>query len=179
MSLYSFEIPNEKTRLYSLISQLMLLINLLAFLFVIFKTDIPFIKWIACIGSIANIAAVIIYKMKGKPAIVALVVAFIISGICWALYKIYLPAFLLCFFAVFAVFTHQKFIIRFTDEGIFYPSFPSKIFLWNSVEQAMLKDGILTIDLKDNRLLQFSIDKKMCLEVDENVFNAFCKKQIK
>ncbi|MEO7049510.1 MAG: hypothetical protein ABI091_29680 [Ferruginibacter sp.] len=181
---YSFEIPNEKAKIYRIITMLMLLINLVAFVFVVSKSWLDLIKWIAIAGGIVNIIAVIIsYKKeasvkKGKAGFYAIEKAFIFSALCWALIGNFFASGLLLLFAVFGFYTNRKFIIQFSEEGISYPSFPPKIFLWKDVEQALLKDDILTIDLKDNRLLQFSIDKKLCTVVDEDEFNKFCSRQM-
>jgi hypothetical protein len=39
----------------------------------------------------------------------------------------------------------------------------------------ILKDDILSIELKDNRLFQFSLDKNIAAAIDSAAFNNFCK----
>ncbi|MFM8805840.1 MAG: hypothetical protein ACKOD1_00595, partial [Sphingomonadales bacterium] len=46
-----------------------------------------------------------------------------------------------------------------SDQGIDYPSFPRKKIEWNQVAQVIVKDDLLTIDLRSNRLLQHPIEK--------------------
>jgi hypothetical protein len=68
--------------------------------------------------------------------------------------------------------------VRFLDEAIMYPSFPEKNIQWNELENVILKDGILTIDFKNNKLLQAEIDT-VEKQIDETAFNFFCQQQLK
>ena len=64
----------------------------------------------------------------------------------------------------------------FSDNEIIYPSFPAKKIQWNELENVILKDGILTIDFKNNKLLQAEIADTA---VDVAAFNQYCKEQLK
>jgi hypothetical protein len=46
------------------------------------------------------------------------------------------------------------------------------------LNNAILKDGILTIDFKNNRVLQAEIEDRMN-DVNEVEFNDFCRQQLK
>jgi len=48
---------------------------------------------------------------------------------------------------------------------------------WNEVNNVLIKDGLITIDQKNNKLFQKEIDAGVSLQV-ENEFNAFCKHQL-
>lgn len=101
-------------------------------------------------------------------------ISFIILSICWLLLsKILFAACILCF-AVIGFYTYKQFKIIFSLEKILYPSFPNKTYLWNEVNNVMLKDNVLTIDLKNNKLIQAVIDKSSADEIDEKAFNEFC-----
>ena len=75
------------------------------------------------------------------------------------------------------MYTRRKFEVIFSKDGIIYPSFPRQTFLWPDVSNAILKDGMLTIDLKNNKLIQTVIDKESALAINESEFNLFCRKQ--
>ena len=45
---------------------------------------------------------------------------------------------------------------------------------WNEFSNIILKDGLLTLDFKNNKLLQVTIDETK-MAVDENEFNEFCR----
>jgi len=61
-------------------------------------------------------------------------------------------------------------------ESIVYPSFPKRIILWNELQNIVLKDGILTIDFRNNKLIQQDLDEEVT--VNEKEFNEFCKQQL-
>lgn len=76
-------------------------------------------------------------------------------------------------FAVFGFYAGKKFNVVFDEEKITYPSFPVKRF-WKEVSNVVLKDNVLTIDLENNKLIQFVIDKESAGKIDEKEFNEFC-----
>lgn len=61
---------------------------------------------------------------------------------------------------------------------ISYPSFPVKKIQWIQLNNCMIKDGLLTIDFKTDKVIQQMIDETKTL-VNEQEFNDFCKQQLK
>jgi hypothetical protein len=57
--------------------------------------------------------------------------------------------------------------------GITFNHFPVKSYTWNLIQRCLIKDGILTIDYKDNRLYQKEISSDISVE-EENEFNSYC-----
>ena len=62
-------------------------------------------------------------------------------------------------------------------EKILYPSFPVRAIKWNDLNSLVLKDGLLTIDFKNNKLIQQIVDKKSDAIIEKD-FNDFCKVQL-
>jgi len=67
--------------------------------------------------------------------------------------------------------------IAFDTEEIVFNSIPKKRYGWSVISNVVLKDGLITIDLKDNTLIQKEVNEPVSKEI-ENEFNAFCKEQI-
>ncbi|MGQ0738707.1 MAG: hypothetical protein ACT4OJ_06570 [Bacteroidota bacterium] len=63
------------------------------------------------------------------------------------------------------------------QESIFYPSFPVKKISWTSLNNCLLKDGLLTIDFRNNKIIQQAIDESKT-SVNEKEFNEFCRQQL-
>jgi hypothetical protein len=63
------------------------------------------------------------------------------------------------------------------SEGIIYPSFPVKEINWPELQNIILKDGILTIDFRNDKLIQQEIEEDE--DVNEEDFNEFCKQQLR
>ena len=68
--------------------------------------------------------------------------------------------------------------LAFDAEEISFNSFPRKIYLWKDVANVILKDGLLTIDLKNNTLIQKQVNDEVSPEIEAE-FNGFCKQQLK
>ena len=50
--------------------------------------------------------------------------------------------------------------------------------MWSDTNNVMLKDNVLTIDLKNNKLIQAVIEEGSAGEIDEEEFNEFCRRQM-
>lgn len=64
--------------------------------------------------------------------------------------------------------------IAFDGNGIVINSLPKKNYSWQDVSNVVLKDGILTIDLKNNKLIQKEIESSGTA-AEEAEFNEFCR----
>jgi hypothetical protein len=60
------------------------------------------------------------------------------------------------------------------DDRIIYPSFPKRTIEWKELNNVILKDAVLTIDLKNNKVFQNEV-VSAASEID---FNEFCGEQI-
>lgn len=64
--------------------------------------------------------------------------------------------------------------IAFATDEVVINSFPRKRYNWKDISNVVLKDGMLTLDMKNNRLIQKEIDTATSPEL-ENEFNSFCR----
>ncbi|MBS1626880.1 MAG: hypothetical protein JSR09_07290 [Bacteroidetes bacterium] len=60
---------------------------------------------------------------------------------------------------------------------IVFNTLPIKKYKWNEVNNVVMKDGILTIDLKNNKLIQKEINDEVTIDIEKE-FNTFCLKQL-
>ena len=90
----------------------------------------------------------------------------------------YLLALCIICFAVIGFYARRKFVVDVSVAGIVYPTFPKKTYLWKEIENVVLKDGVLTIDLKNNKLIQVVIDPESSAAINEREFNLFCKSHL-
>ena len=81
-------------------------------------------------------------------------------------------------FILFILFDHQSrhpLEIGVSDEKIVINTFFRKRYEWNAFSNVVLKDGLLTLDFKNNRMLQREIIRQ---DVNESEFNDFCLEQL-
>ena len=88
-------------------------------------------------------------------------------------------AVLMAVVAVVSYYTLQKPVLQFTEDGIHYPSFPKKFYTWAQVNNCMIKEDVLTLDLKNNQLLQFALPVGTLDGTELSDFNAFCKGKLR
>lgn len=67
--------------------------------------------------------------------------------------------------------------IGFDSSGITFNSFPKKHFPWQAFRNVVLKDGILTLDFTNNKILQKEIDERVAVFLEAE-FNDFCRAQL-
>ncbi|MEK7200335.1 MAG: hypothetical protein AAB212_10525 [Bacteroidota bacterium] len=63
--------------------------------------------------------------------------------------------------------------VAFDDTGIIINSLPKKSYTWSQIANVVLKDGLLTIDFKNNKLIQKAIESQTSVK-EELEFNEFC-----
>ena len=67
--------------------------------------------------------------------------------------------------------------VAFDSNEVAFNSFPQKKYTWDQVSNVILKDGLLTIDLKNNTVIQRDVEAETTNEVEAE-FNGFCKSQV-
>lgn len=175
--MYQFIIPNKKTKIYLAFACGIIILNLIGFTI----SNSNFLHslssiWPVLAGSII-IILFLFYKYSHEKRLQMAGTAILIAGIFWmgkGLYQLFFINLLL--WGMYTI-ARRMLIVRVNTQNISYPSFPPKSISWSNVNNIILKDDILTIDLKNNKIYQHLIeyaDK----EADEAEFNDFCKKQL-
>jgi hypothetical protein len=67
--------------------------------------------------------------------------------------------------------------IGFSEAEVSFNTFPRKVLNWTEINNAVIKDGIITIDQKNNQLIQKEIEGYVTKDI-ENEFNEFCRRCI-
>lgn len=179
MRQFEIEIRNEKRKNYRFYNWFALVISLAGFSFFLFYNN----WWVEALGAIIIVFVYLltrIYRRKIRKAnylfddkgFFFLLLAFgwlglekyFITGICIVLGLVYQAAM-------------QKIIFIFNKEGILKTNFPKKEFQWNALDNVVLKDRILTLDFKNNRIIQGVIEPSKV--IDQAAFNHFAEEQMK
>jgi hypothetical protein len=84
---------------------------------------------------------------------------------------------MLLLFILLDFIAHKKLVVDVTDKRIVVPFVLQRTVDWDEVNNVILKDGLLTIDFKNNKLFQ-----QLILNSDEDInekeFNEFCHQQL-
>jgi hypothetical protein len=68
--------------------------------------------------------------------------------------------------------------IGFTDESVVINSLIRKIYPWSAFNNIILKDGLLTLDFKNNTLIQKEAEEDDDPDAEEDEFNAYCSNHL-
>jgi hypothetical protein len=67
--------------------------------------------------------------------------------------------------------------IGFAEDRVVLNTFPRKKFSWNDLANVVLKDNLLTVDFKNNKLIQKELDEGVSIQTEQE-FNEFCRAQL-
>ncbi len=180
MQQFEITLKNEKIKSYNRISWIIICIYLLVLLYMsLFSTDKNILS-----GSIATLIMLsflfflkyYLHKTNRKWKIGAETFFFLLM-IGWISTQQYWLSIIPGIFFILSGITARKFIAFFSAEKITYPSFPLKTIYWNELTNAILKDGLLTIDFKNDKFIQQFIDDTKTA-INEQEFNDFCRQQL-
>ena len=77
-----------------------------------------------------------------------------------------------------AKFLNKQPVVHLSSAGItIHKLFASPAYQWHQFSNVVLKDNLLTLDFKNNKLLQVAVDEGKS-PVDEKAFNEFCRQFI-
>jgi len=177
MQQFEIILKNDKIKSYRSIALFILLLNLAVFIFLLFYDQYRYeaASAILLIGIYIFMRLYFIRKYN-QGNYLDQVLLFVLAG-CWFGMQNYLLVFLLVILGILYHLSLQKLLFVFTTDKISKMNFPGKDFDWNMFNNVILKDNILTLDFKNNRLIQAEIDKSH--EINERQFNSFAQSQLK
>lgn len=178
MKKYEIALKNEKEKTYTAVSWFIIGLNFLSFIYqvIVSLSTKPGYAFFAA----ATIAALFIFGqiMKArKRKEVDTSIYFGVIIISWVILGFYWAALINIVLLFFNIITKRKLIVCVYENDIVYPSVPKKSIKWQDLNNLLLKDGLLTIDLKNNKLMQQEIDP-LGGKIDEKEFNTFCRQQL-
>jgi len=176
MKQFELILKNEKEASYKRISIFLLVLNLVGLLFITYLKDFkswgPFI-----IAAIAIFSAFIAFYSRKKSERSPLTGAFFVLSLAWILADYWVVGLLNFLFMILHIAALQKPIVSINEAHVIYPSFPRKKIDWQELSNLMIKDGLLTIDFKNNKIIQQQI-ADISSTINEKEFNDFCHHQL-
>lgn len=177
MAEYTLFFRNDKTKSYNLFGWFIISLNLIFVIYTGLTADgIP--AWLI-IGFLSLYALTLTLQLwfRNSAYKFGLHPYFIIGAIFWLLVG-FIPAFVLLvaleLLHMIATKEPSVFVCR---SHISYPSFFTKKAAWEKLNNLILKDGILTIDFRNDKMIQQIIDESKT-SVNEKEFNDFCREQL-
>ncbi len=181
MKIYEFiiELKRPSYRFINWISQLMYLLSVVVFCMILIQKEAirPVILYISTIGIIIWWIYCIILEKKNLHPFFR--IGLLIAAAGW----LFIPnsKWMTIVYLIAAILEKQaKFPqeIAFGKEEIVFNSFPKKRHSWSELNNVIIKDGIITVDFKNNQLIQKEIQSGTTAQ-DEKEFNEFCHLRLK
>lgn len=157
MSTFRILIPNKRKKSFHYVSIFIFVLNLIIFLKV-FLLHEAFQKWLGAFGVLVCLSGIIfsILKLNQRPGGIH-IIHFVLLTLAWIILPAIVPAICIGAFAIITFIAARERWLVVNKRGIQYPSLPPKLISWPEVNSVILKDHVLTIDLKDNRFIQMVI----------------------
>ena len=170
-------LKKEKQRSYIRFSWLILIGNLALFVYLSALSDFSNIGPLLYVV-LAMIAIIVTHYSKEQREKPRLYILFLIIILGWINTRTYWwVAIPILIFMILDGIARRELIVKVFTDKIIYPSWPLTEIKWKELSNVILKDRMLTIDFKSDKLIQQLIDEKNT-QIDEKEFNAFCQQQL-
>ncbi len=175
---YQFIIPNKKLVTYQIFSYAIVLLNI-AGLFLLSPQQEGWGHGIyVALLLLTIVRAFWDYRAyKQQKHFISNLLLLIILALFWSRTSYNMGIWLNLLLAGLYFISTRKLQITVSEEGVSYPSFPAKNIQWPAISNLILKDDILTIDLKNNKIYQHQV-AYTDNAVNEREFNDFCSKKL-
>ena len=181
MKKFELELKNERQSLYKRITLIILFINFIFFIYgATIATNPDQKKWFVFGAVLIFITALYTWNRTRRSPVRILDAYsgnYIAVVFAWVILKNYWLAAAHLILMILFIKANRGKIIQFMPSHIYMQGWPEKTIQWNSVSNIILKDGILTIDYKNNKLMQANVVENWSKD-EEQSFNQFCYDQI-
>ncbi|HTG56736.1 MAG TPA: hypothetical protein VL943_10745, partial [Niabella sp.] len=135
------------------------------------------VNFVPMLGALVLIGGYEIYRYKKYKKLASIGILILIAGVSWTSIGLYQLFFLNLLIWIMYLIARRNLKVIVLDEHVIYPSFPPKLIKWPDINNLVLKDDILTIDLKNNKIYQHQVEY-IDNAVNEPEFNDFCRTKL-
>ena len=181
MEKYSLVLRNDKVKQYNRFAIFIILLNVVVFLAVSYYSPEKYTRNIGLFGVIAITVTLLIQYFftgtKKRKESIFYSAALVLAFLTWVLIGYVWASIITIFLVLLYIIARNQVTIHFDNDNVVYSTIPQKIINWNQLNNVMLKDGLLTIDFRSNKIMQAEI-----LDIDGNIdekdFNEFCSQRL-
>lgn len=178
MSSYQFIIPNKKLVTYQVFSYTIIFLNI-AGLYLLSPQQEAWGQGIyLLLLLLAAFRAIWDYRVyKKKKGLMSNGLLLVIIALFWSRTEYNMGIWINLLLAGLYFISTRKLKIVVSEESVSYPAFPAKKIAWSDISNLILKDDILTIDQKNNKIYQHQVEY-IDNVVNEPEFNDFCRTKL-
>jgi hypothetical protein len=174
MQQFEVTLKNDKIKYYKFIALLLVILNLAVFI-ILLISDVHFYEAAASLLLSGLYLIYLLYAAKKTRSTFCVnqFTFFILAG-SWIVLRDYLIAFACIILGILYHLSLQKLQFVFNSNFVKKMNFPKHVYSWEMFANVMLRDDILTIDLKNNKLIQLEIESN----INETQFNEFAQQNL-
>ena len=175
---YVIVIRNQHTTLINIFGLSLCIVSLLFFSIQQSEADRIIVPYLIGIIAITGLLLWNAYKVLYTDKQIYFSRPLLLTGLVWT--SMPYMQWLVFVFAVLAVLEYQAkhaLEIGFSANEIVFNTLIKKRFSWRDINNVILKDGLLTVDFRSNRIFQKEIDSGE-QEATEEEFNNWCRKHL-
>lgn len=178
MADYTITLKNEKSVLYNRLGVLFILANVFFFMYLaLFAIEKKIQTGSIALLVLLSFIFLLQQYFKRSRWSFGLHPYFFILMFSWINHEIYWMTAIILILDLLHTTATMKKLVFVSKAYILYPSVPQKKIQWSALNNIILKDGLLTIDFKNNRIIQQLTDETSGA-VNEKEFNDFCRQQL-
>ncbi len=178
---YSFTLKDNNQKAYKLFTWFLFFLHIAAAMFVLNTTDNKVrISMYILLGFYAVLSTLYYFYRKHSKALetFSLVMALLYAHFWFQNAGVMAVIIFAAAYIIVSMVKGKSTSVLFTNEGVHLTRvFKTVIFPWAAMENVILKDNLLTIDFKTNKIIQVEIVEGSKM-VDETEFNQFCNMQM-
>jgi hypothetical protein len=178
MKKFELVLKNEKVKFYRTISWIIISSNIICL--VLLSASDRFEKWGYLFAAVLTFFSIWVsryFKIAEQQS--TFYAPFFLLILAWLNTAYWWVSGVNLIFLLLDTIARRELVVKFFPDKIIYPSWPVKTIKWEELNNLVLKDGLLTIDFKNNKLLQYEIiNDENDLDINEKEFNAFCREMI-
>ena len=170
-TIFTVVIPNTKSRYYSILANLLIMLGISIFAFYSIINGVLFLKIISACISIIYLTrfyfVLTISKLQFSNIVVGILTATLLLCV-----KQYIPAMAVLLFTTMEYIVNKPLTIKLNKLGVCVQYIISKQYPWDKLSNVMLSNGLLTIDCTNNKLMQYDVSM-LSLSFSEVELNQF------
>lgn len=177
---YGYLLKSDKLVSYSRISIIFFTLNILSLLLVGYLTPDANQRLYAWAGGGLSLLWLLYILLRGQSvgnSRMRFTPGYGFLFFLWIKLQFYWAAPVVLLLAVLDYIARRPLLVCFTEQQIDYPSFPRRAIAWTELQNVVLKDGLLTIDFVNNKMLQTEVEASVST-TEEAEFNAFARQMV-
>jgi hypothetical protein len=180
---YVISLKRPDYRAVDWVSRILLLLFLISFFYYVLRTGFAGGQyWLAAIPLLIGAAWLYGFVRKANPQFVVYYrLELMIAALGWFFIPLFANSHFLGYaYALMAI--AERYIkfpdeIGFNSEKVVRNTFPSKTYQWFEIDNVMIRDNLFTLDLRNNKIIQKSLDEEISPELEKE-FNEYCRQQL-